>query len=136
MPRAKTENEKVAAKRIISIGSIFGIAKDSLAIVFYLMWIVIGAFFLFVIFGQIKQGVLSSLVGSEKSPATQVQTPTETDLPGVGKVNIECVQTSLSGEAIQKLITEGNASTLTADEKAKLDPCVIAAESPAPSPKS
>lgn len=116
MPRAKIEG-------------IFGIVKDSLAIVFYLMWIVIGAFFLFVIFGQIKQGVLSSLVGGSQSPTTQAQTPTETDLPGVGKVNIECVQTSLSQDSIQKLIMEGNASTLTADEKAKLDPCIVSGAS-------
>lgn len=113
--------------------------KSLLAITFYLIWIIIGIFFLIIIYGQIKQGALSSIFGKssqtqQASQQPQADIPTETTLPGVGKVNIECVQNSLDSSAIQKLITEGNTSTLTAEEKSKLDPCIVEKESPPPSP--
>lgn len=108
--------------------------NEVLSTLFYIVWLVIGAFFLLVIWTQIKQGVLSSIVGKPAAGQTpQVQTPTETDLPGVGRVNIACVQESLTQATIQKLVVEGNTSSLTAEEKSKLDPCIIEAQSPSPS---
>lgn len=105
--------------------------NDILAALFYVLWILIGIFFLLIIAGQIRQGALSSVIGKPAQNQTpQVQAPTETDLPGVGKVNIACVQQSLDQAAIEKLVVEGNASTLTADEKSKLEPCIVAKESP------
>lgn len=107
-----------------------------LAVIFYIEWIIIGLFFLLVIFGEIKQGALNSILGRPTSSqsAPQAQTPPETDLPGVGKVNIACVQQSLDSATIQKIITEGNTSTLTSDEKTKLDPCIIEPESATSTP--
>lgn len=109
-----------------------------LATVFLTIWIIIGVFFLLVIYSQIKQGFLRSLVAA--TPSQQV-TPEqsvsqEADLPGVGKVNIDCVRSALSEESIGKIIETGNASNLSAEDKEKLDKCVVAKlqESPQPSP--
>ena len=103
---------------------------DFLAPLFYFIWILIGLFFLLIIFGQIRQGALQSVIGNSGAQSTQVgQVPTETDLPGVGKVNIACVQSSLSAEAVQKLVASSNASTLTEEERASLAPCIVEAES-------
>ena len=108
--------------------------NDVLSTLFYIVWIIIGVFFLLIIYGQIKQGALNSIVARPAGQTPQVQTSTETSLPGVGRVNIACVQQSLKQDTIQKLIVEGNTSTLTPEEKSKLDPCIVEAESPAPSP--
>ncbi|MBI3282763.1 hypothetical protein HYZ70_01670 [Candidatus Curtissbacteria bacterium] len=111
--------------------------NDVLSALFYIVWLAIGVFFLLVIWGQIKAGALGSLGGRPPTQQTpQSQTPTETVLPGVGRVNINCVQQSLTQEAIQKLVVAGDASTLTAEEKSKLDPCIAEKENPSPSPSS
>ncbi len=102
------------------------------------IWIIIGVFFLLVIYSQIRQGFFSGLFAKPQSPqtATETQAPTEADLPGVGKVNIECVRSALSEESIGKIIEAGNASNLSSEDQEKLDKCVVekAQESPQPSP--
>ncbi|OGD88969.1 hypothetical protein A3D81_00670 [Candidatus Curtissbacteria bacterium RIFCSPHIGHO2_02_FULL_40_17] len=109
-----------------------------LAMVFLTIWIIIGVFFLLVIYSQIKQGAFSGLFAKPQSPqtTTQSQAPKEGDLPGVGKVNIDCVRNALSEESIGKIIEAGNASSLSSEDKEKLDKCVVekAPESPQPSP--
>ena len=108
--------------------------NDVLSTLFYIVWLLIGAFFLLIIWGQINQGALRSISGRPSTQQTpQVQAPAETDLPGVGRVDIACVQQSLTQEALQKLIAAGNTSTLTPEEKSKLDPCIVEAESVSPS---
>lgn len=109
-----------------------------LSLLFYIIWIAVGIFFLVFIYGNIRQGLLKSLFAKPASQeaAQSVQPPTETNLPGIGTVNIECVQNSLSTETIQKIVTDGNMDNLTVEERAKLEPCVVkaeeATESPAP----
>jgi len=113
------------------------VIKDYLSVLFLVMWIVIGAFILLLIFSEIKQGALASMFASPSSvqqgAPTDNSAPTETDLPGVGMVNISCVQSTLSSTELQKIVQTGDASNLTADEKAKLAPCVTQAESATPS---
>jgi len=46
-------------------GSIFQKINQSLAIIFYLMWIVIGLFFILLIVANIRQGVFRQLFASE-----------------------------------------------------------------------
>jgi hypothetical protein len=110
----------------------------TISVVFYLIWIVVGLLILLLIFGNYRQGAFDGLFAPRPSaPAAAEQNiPTETDLPGVGRVNITCVQDSLSAETIQKLVEAGNTSSLTADEKKQLDPCIIDAAEITPSPKS
>ena len=104
-----------------------------LAAIYLVIWILIGIFFLIFIYGNWRQGAFSGLFSKPQAPQNQVQAPVETDLPGVGKVNIACVQNSLSTDAIQKLVQNGNTSTLTDDEKAKLEPCITQKEEATPS---
>jgi cytoskeletal protein RodZ len=105
-----------------------------LAVIYFVIWILIGIFLLVFIYGNFKQGAFNGLFAKPR-PATQQQSqqaPTETSLPGVGMVNIACVQSSLSSDAIQKLVQTGDASKLTADEKAKLEPCITQKEETTP----
>jgi len=100
-----------------------------LATLFFAIWILVGIFFLIFIYGNWRQGAFRGLLAKPQPvPQQQSQAPAETDLPGVGKVNITCVQNSLSTDAIQKIVQSGNTSTLTDDEKAKLEPCIIQKE--------
>ena len=98
-----------------------------LAIAFFTIWIVIGLVFLLFIFANFRQGAFNGLLGgasgSQVSP--QVSAPAEVDLPGVGMVNVECVQASLSQESILKLQTDGGTDNFTADENAALETCIV-----------
>lgn len=110
-------------------------ANEILGIIFYAIWILVGLFFLLFIYGNIKQGALTGLFRPSKVQNEQAQPPTETTIPGVGKINIGCVQEALSTEAIQKILTSGNTSNLTDEERAKLEPCILEKEA-TPSPSS
>jgi hypothetical protein len=107
---------------------------ESLGILFFLIWILIGLFFILFIVANFRQGTFKYLFGSSPQTQEQVQAPTEAPLSGIGKVNIACVQEALSEEAIQKIITEKSTSSLTDEEKTKFEPCVVEKESPASSP--
>lgn len=109
--------------------------NEALGIIFYLVWILIGLFFILFIVANFRQGVFRGLFSSpSKQQVPQTQVPTETTIAGIGKVNIACVKEALSNEAIAKIVEAGNTSTLTSDEKAKLEPCIVEKEEPAPSP--
>ena len=124
----KIENKKSALIKI----------KIALSLLFNIIWIIIGIFILIFIWANFKQGAFKGLLSGapQQEAPSAAQAPTETDLPGVGKVNIECVQNSLSQESIQKLLTDGGTSNFTAEENEKLDPCIVAKEeaTPAESP--
>lgn len=131
------EDKKLSASKI-SLPKMHFPLLTSLSVVFYLIWIVVGLLILLLIFGNYRQGAFDGLFAPRSSaPAAAEQNiPTDTDLPGVGKVNIACVQDSLSAETIQKLVEAGNASSLTADEKKQLDPCIIDTAEITASPES
>ena len=113
--------------------------KAILAIVFFLIWIPVGLFFLLFVYGNFRQGAFKYLLGGQP-PAQQQQQqtnqpPAETTLPGVGVVNIGCVQSSLKPETLQKLTQPDGVSLLTAEEKSLLEPCIVQPETAAsPSP--
>ncbi len=112
-------------KRVLVIFNL----SSFLAIVFYVIWIVIGLFILWFIFANFKLGAFDQLMGrvgqNSAQAVPQGQQPAETTVPGIGKVNIECVQTSLSEESILKMVKDKSSASLTDDEKAKLDKCII-----------
>ena len=128
MATKKIENKKSALIKI----------KIALSLLFNIIWIIIGIFILIFIWANFKQGAFKGLLGGtpQQQATSAAQAPTETDLPGVGKVNIECVQNSLSQETLQKLLTDGATTNFTAEEKEKLDPCIVTSEeaTPAESP--
>src|SRR4030042_3182759 len=118
--------QKVKVYKKLSLACI----NSVLATLFYIIWILIGLFVLLFIYANIKQGMCRNRFGPSSSPAQQQtsQMPTETDLPGVGTVNIECVQSSLSQEAIQKLVTDGGIENLSEEENKSLEPCIVKKE--------
>lgn len=101
---------------------------------FYVLWIIIGLFAILLIIQSIRQGVLTGLFGSsQQEQAVQEQAQTETNIPGVGKVNIACVEQSLSPDTIQKIITDKGTSTLTNEEMNQLEPCIVEKAEASPS---
>lgn len=103
-----------------------------LSIVFYVIWILIGLFLLWFLFANFKLGAFDQLLGKRQAaPQSQTadQVPTETSLPGIGTVNISCVQQNLTQDVITKLVQDKSDKNLTAEEKQKLAPCVVAPES-------
>ena len=110
--------------------------NEALGIIFYVIWILIGIFFILFIIANFRQGTFRGLFSTPTTEQQQpVQAPTETTIPGIGKVNIACVQNALSSEAIQKILKEGNTSTLTEEEKTAFEPCIVEKETPSsPSP--
>ena len=130
----KNPSKKTQLLKIPRVAINFDKIIKFLAFVFFVIWISVGLFFLLFIYGNWRQGAFRSLLSPPPAPSTQgtQAPPTETTLPGIGKVNIECVQSSLSSEAIQKIVTDGNTSKLTDEEKAKFEPCIIEAETATP----
>ena len=130
MPVKAVSNKVQASKRPL-LKNLY----ESLGILFFLIWILIGLFFILFIVANFRQGAFKYLFGSAPQSQQQMDAPTETTLPGIGKVDIACVQGALSEEAIQKIITEKSTSSLTDEEKTKFEPCVVEKEpTTSPSP--
>lgn len=108
----------------------------TLSTIFFVIWILIGSFVLVVIVQSVRQGAFAGLFSAPQSTPASVsaQAPSQTLIPGVGLVDVNCVKQALSSESIQKIVSEGNASSLTADEKAKLEPCILQKEAASPNP--
>ncbi len=121
-----------AVREKISKLLVLGKVTVFLSIVFYLIWILIGLFLLWFLFANFKLGAFDQLLGKRQAAPqseTADQVPTETSLPGVGTVNISCVQQNLTQDAIAKLVQDKSDKNLTDDEKTKLEPCIVAPES-------
>lgn len=111
--------------------------KDTLTPVFLIIWIVIGLFFLLVIYSQVKQGAVRQLISTPKQEAApQVEAPTETTLDGIGKVNIACVQEKVTSENIQKAVQAKSIDVLQGDDKTKFESCIVEKAVASPSPQS
>lgn len=128
-PRVEEESLKVSSvKRRVPVLTI-------ISTTFYITWIVIGILVMLLMFANFKQGAFDGVFAPRPSPQAVPDAPTETDIPGIGKVNISCVQQNLSSDAIQKIVTTGDSSQLTEDEKKALDQCISEKEvAPTPSP--
>lgn len=101
------------------------------------LWIFLGSIFSIFIIQVARQGSLEKLLTARTQQTNQVeqqarpqqqtqQQPAEANIPGVGKVNINCVKGALSDEAIRKVIVAGNTSVLSAEEKTRFEPCITA----------
>ncbi len=145
MPAKKVTKEKkessslkvspVAPKKRISIN--FKTVILTLAFVYLIIWILIGAFVGLVIIQSLRQGAFAGLFGSRPAPAADTsQASSQTIIPGIGLVDVACVKQALPQETIQKIVTAQDASGLTDDEKKKLEPCVLQKEAASPSPSA
>lgn len=119
-----------------SITQVLQTALVYLGVIFFVLWTLIGLYFIPVLFRTIQTGQYALMAGIAATP-TPVPDPTpqtEADLPGIGRVNIACVQEALSSDALQKVITEQSTNSLNDEEKQKFQACVVASASPAASP--
>lgn len=146
---ARTKTTRTKSNSVVSLQAtkttqnksqlnLFATINKMLPTVFYITWIIIGLYFLLVVYSQVRQGALKDLLvtpqtAAEETAAPQAEPQTETTLGGIGKVNIDCVQSALSPEAIQKVLTDKGNTNLTPEEKTKLAKCVVA-ENASPSP--
>lgn len=130
MPEKKIEAVSTVS-RIRSLG-LFGLLYKInlvLVFVFLVVWIFIGIFFSFTIAENLKAMASQKVSDKMSQEVGQSAAPTETDLPGIGKVNIACVQKNVSQDIIQKLFSDKGVTGLTPEEKAKFDACKVAAQS-------
>ncbi|MBI3342512.1 hypothetical protein HY024_05310 [Candidatus Curtissbacteria bacterium] len=128
MPAAakNTTVEKPTKKSINFFGKLYKLDLILLTIGL-LIWIFVGSFFGFTIVQQLKATVGQKVDNTVQSVGGQPQSqaPTQTTIPGVGTVNIACVQKNVSTDTIQKVFSDNGTKNLSADEKAKLDACVV-----------
>lgn len=111
--------------------------KDTLTPVFLVIWIIIGLFFLLVIYSQVKQGAVRQLISTPKQEAApQVEGAKETTLEGIGKVDIACVTEKVTSENIQKAIDAKSIDVLEGEDKTKFESCIVEKEVASPSPQS
>lgn len=133
MPRKTTQPEELKPKK-----PLLDRGHKILSLIFYIIWIPIGLVFLLSVYANFRQGAYKNLLNPAAAPSSQTgqpNAPAEADLPGVGMVNVSCVQSALNSEAIQKIIAAGNTSNLSDDEKSKLQPCIVSPPA-SPSPSS
>lgn len=104
--------------------------------IFFLLWILIGLFVALVIVQGLRKGVYSGLLSastaSQTTSSTDTQAPTEAPLPGIGTVNIACVQQALSPESLQKVIQEKKIDVLQGEERTKFEACIVKREEASP----
>lgn len=106
-----------------------------LASIFFIIWILIGIFILLVIIQGFRQGTYQQYLNPQKRDTAQdpqSQAPNEVALPGIGTVNVECVQTSISTESISKLVETGSTDSLEGEEKAKFEKCIVEKDTSSP----
>lgn len=133
MPQRKITDNKISIARV-NLAERLQKVNIYLATIFLLLWIFVGLFASLVVVQSLRQGFLKGVFSAPQStPVSQSQQQTEADLPGVGKVNIACTEQALSQDSLQKILTSGDTSALTADEKTKLEPCIVAPASATPS---
>ncbi len=106
-----------------------------LSIVFHIIWILIGFFVIWFLIANLRLGAFDQLMGTQKSAqtapqdTTQTQAPAEADVPGIGRLNVACVQKNLDSTAISKIVQDKSDKSLTDAEKKKLAECVVSQES-------
>lgn len=121
----KKNNENVQAVRIVAVPKVM----MTLAAIFLVTWTLIGISLLLLVVQAQRKGTFKGLTNpaqaqSQTQSQNQQQVPEETEIPGVGRVNIACVQNALPIESIQKLLSAGNISALEGEERTKFEACL------------
>lgn len=136
----KRTEESEKSEEVIGGGRFkrFGLIK-LLAFVFFVVWILIGLFVLAFIVQGTKRGMFDYVLFGKVPQAQQapnVETPTETTLPKIGKINIACAEKALKQESIQKLVGEYDydITKLEAAEKTEFEKCIVEKPQSSPTP--
>ncbi len=138
MPVAKTNKENSSvAQKVRGINFFAYLYKIDLLLLTLalLIWIFVGSFFSLTIVDNLKSVAKQKALDKVGQEIGGNTAPAETDLAGVGKVNINCVQSNVKPESIQKVVNDKSTANLPADEKAKLESCVVGSQAtPSASP--
>lgn len=103
------------------------------SLAFFLVWLAIGIFLLLVIVQGLRRGAYEGLLSAGRPTPMPTEAPqTEADLPGIGRVNIACVQQALSPNSLQKIIQERKIDVLQGDERTKFEACIVQRETASP----
>lgn len=92
-----------------------------------LIWIFVGSFFALNIVEQLKFMVGQKAVQKLNEPEDDLTTKVVT-LPGVGQVDLDCIKRDIKEEILQKIIAESGTSSLSAEDKQKIESCITASE--------
>ena len=122
----KTEKERKVADSVQKV-KIVAVPKVMmiLAAIFLVTWTLIGLSILTLLVQGQRRGTFSGLTNAPAAQSQTPQVPTETEIPGIGRVNVACVQSTVSPESIQKLLSAGDISVLQSEEKTKFETCLV-----------
>ena len=107
-----------------------------LAALFFLLWIFIGIFVSLFIVQGVRQGLFPGLFsGSVQGASSNASAPpSDVSIPGVGKVNVDCVnKLNLSQDSLSKLSQPNGVNSMPAEDKVKFESCITQKESATPS---
>ena len=109
----------------------------TLKFIFLVLWILIGIFVLAFIVQGTRRGMFDYVLFGKVPQSGQtpnVEAPTETELPKIGKINIACAESALKPESIQKLVGEYDydISKPEPTEKTAFEKCIVAPPQPSP----
>ena len=93
-----------------------------------LIWIFVGSFFSLTIVDNLKSLAKQKALDKVGGELNENVAPSEVMLEGIGNVNINCVQSKVKPESVQKAVGDKTISNLPADEKAKLESCIVGLE--------
>lgn len=110
----------------------------ALATAYLILWTLLGLFFSVLLIQSARRGAFDNLFNEPAKPAEEQaeagQPQTEVALPGIGKVNIQCVQSSLARESIEKVINARSVEALQGEERTKFETCITEREAPGATP--
>ena len=129
MPIKKVTSEKKSVENVQAV-KIVAVPKVmmTLAAIFLITWTLIGISLLLLVVQAQRKGTFKGLTNpaqTQSQSQTQQQVPEETEIPGIGRVNIACVQNALPIESIQKLLSAKDISALEGEERTKFEACLV-----------
>lgn len=98
-----------------------------------LIWVFVGSFFALNIVEQLKFMVGQKAVQKLNEPEADLTTKVVT-LPGIGQVDLDCIKRDVKEEILQKIIAESGTSTLNAEDKQKVESCIVSQATPSATP--
>lgn len=104
-----------------------------LASVGLVIWIFVGSFFALNIVEQLKFMIGQKAVQELNEPENELKTSIVT-LPGVGRVDLDCIKRDVKEEILQKIVAESGTANLAPEDKEKVEACIVPEATPSATP--